>query len=91
MEELGGRLVIPGNQCGSEIPCTEHKQGLLLAHTGPRGTAGSAPQVTQGPSMMEAVALEPMASKVTRRREIKEKENCVQGLIRSRGGAGVRA
>ena len=32
MEELEGRLVMPGKQLSPEIPMTEHKQGLLLAY-----------------------------------------------------------
>ena len=57
MEGLEGRLVIPGNQRGSEIPVTEHRQGLLLAHAGPRqGRQGLLHRVTQGPSLTEAIA-----------------------------------
>ena len=49
--------MIPGNQRGSEIPVTEHRQGLLLAHAGPRqGRQGLLHRVTQGPSLMEAIA-----------------------------------
>ena len=49
--------MIPGNQRGSEIPVTEHRQGLLLTHAGPRQVwQGLLHRVTQGPSLMEAIA-----------------------------------
>lgn len=79
MEELGGRLVIPGNQCGSEIPVTEHKQGLLLAHAGPRQVRqGLLHRVTQGPSMMEAVASGTHGLQGHCRREEGEGELCTR-------------